>query len=1646
VRNAVPDACSGIPDDVRSAVPDARSALHDARGAPHGVCAAELAARPPRRRGIAAMEAEGWPPEPDVESDVESEWNFLSSSDSDVELGPPDGSNADMNVWLGAATPDARLGAADETLRLGVPADADTDDGDGPGGVALGVVFPADTDTDHDGGGVGGGALCFGPDSDLENPGGEGCKGPRGTQPGAAEPGAGAWLRGPLRPGRGVLPPVAQMLVLRVLVTLQSLQRPCLQALAHALSLVRHTTQPLALRAASALLGLAPSRIWRMYRSVQGNGWSLVPGASDAPEAAARNAAAADITAEAVMLTLVRTALAVGAANGATTDFVKAIARLSVEGVPVGQKYHTRHFYKDVQYLGARCLQARDREDLFKPLGGLGIGSSCAVLFDGVPVGSCAAYGRHGNVLVVCVSSVSPHTHRLRSQLLTWAIPSRGHGGPETAAAILTALAKHPLGLELKALRAKLCAVGGDGLVVRGGPDRKKPGTQACEFLWQRVHPQVVPVRPGAANACNITSISDDAMLGALVAQEEERDAWVGDAEHLHYPTEWDKFHREDMALTRAIRGSPMATEVFDVCLLCDQLFGLGDGPELLRAAGRATQTPLRGGALPGMTRKAAGLSREPGHLLDNFKAYAAGIHVRREWTREGHAGNTLFSLAEAGRRLTALDFVAFVLLFRDIMERVVSPWTAVIQSASLEPWALAPKHKAMVARRRETISLIHWARELLRICTLLRQHAPIKDPGGAAGKGGGATEWWDRRRARGHANVRGALLGLGGVSFQLGSAGQDIQNLIKAAFYASPRNFFLVSSASGDTGQCTTAWGRQLPSFLGALCSLIGEEKSHYKGVQLITQPPPHPAGDHMLLGPHCQCSFLAGVEQSGSPQYVRDVPIGGPARSRPGGAAKAAHVRITLPAWVVNSPQGAVTPHGGSCEVLGPVGHALAAVIPAPLRFHWRSRRAPKAVGVDQTGKFRDRIRPGPEEGPSRCRWCSPIGAAARVGARVSRCTISRCSLPESVPLVFADLDNALQAAGAFLNALAAEEDAVFGPEGTNAGMARALRAMCTCFDWGRLVGDGLVPTTNDLAEFKFLAGMLMPYLQHTEWPSEEDFPEVRHAWPCKLDKLQMQYMLLMNRLRKAASMPRFRRLWWSVTGYYVEPLQTWTSVLRLVRCIYGSNAHALEARQEWLCRIAAVVSSMLGGGIANQVASTRPDARPAPSAFFISTRLLARCGVPWRNRRRPHQLRRSVKEAWAFQPGPGNVGVLMLPGRVGRLVHVTRTVREMDWSAVSASVDGDPFFSAGNVRESPVAVHNARKALPRPDSAWHAVRIHHQCRPMGSPEACCERAGSLMQHRWAKRRHPDPGMLMDGVLLQDAQVACIGGERDEALCRDVAQILTDSGCRPFVVTKHSKRRRKQEGIATSRSMRFLVDDMQHSLEMSGRLPHGWPGADDSESSESSGNFDNSGEGGVQLGGSKRVRPCGHRVGASTRKRPAPADSLGIHKSSDIGDLRQAARAEAQPAMQLPARVAQVLQDSVVNGHVTGFHRFHVDARTDKKSRARSAVRSAEAAWLQSDDGRHYQAGRKALATGNARPGGARPGGDGLPGGARPGGDGLPGGQAAKSASSKGRRGGQAAKSASSKGRRGGQAAKSASSKGPRGGRAAKSASSKG
>ena len=86
----------------------------------------------------------------------------------------------------------------------------------------------------------------------------------------------------------------------------------------------------------------------------------------------------------------------------------------------------------------------------------------------------------------------------------------------------------------------------------------------------------------------------DDATLASLSNRQQrprDRDAWVNDPTRLYAATEWDKFHREDLALSRAVGACALAEELFAVCAMMDHWFHLGEGKLILRSAGIATGT-----------------------------------------------------------------------------------------------------------------------------------------------------------------------------------------------------------------------------------------------------------------------------------------------------------------------------------------------------------------------------------------------------------------------------------------------------------------------------------------------------------------------------------------------------------------------------------------------------------------------------------------------------------------------------------------------------------------------------------------------------------------------------------------------------------------------------------------------------------------------------------------------------------------------------------------------------------------------------------------------------------------------------------------------------------------------------------------------
>jgi len=376
--------------------------------------------------------------------------------------------------------------------------------------------------------------------------------------------------------------PQAQVLICNTLLTIKRLPGAVLRAVAQALSVAAGSCGSLALRVAGAMLGISASRAWRVSKAVERAGWAPVqhmprdghePSGHEPSEPLVRDE-------KQVLHQLVRAALS--CRGQGYQEYTRSVCRLAAAGIDVGDKYHTRSFAKEAEFLAARCLQHHDSLDLAAKIPGLGIRSNLALLVDGVPVGGMRAFGRRGSVLVVCVNAVSPHTHRLQTRLLTWCFQSAGHGGAASSQDILRAVGKAPISMGSRELKRILSLVGGDGAVAQGGPDRPNPGTRTAELLWHAVYGPTAGFDPG-----ELPKDADDIPLMELTDQRGrgDSDAWLRDETRLHCATEWDKFHREDLAISRAIESCQLAGELYTVCSMVDHWFNLAEGRLLLQAS-----------------------------------------------------------------------------------------------------------------------------------------------------------------------------------------------------------------------------------------------------------------------------------------------------------------------------------------------------------------------------------------------------------------------------------------------------------------------------------------------------------------------------------------------------------------------------------------------------------------------------------------------------------------------------------------------------------------------------------------------------------------------------------------------------------------------------------------------------------------------------------------------------------------------------------------------------------------------------------------------------------------------------------------------------------------------------------------------------
>ena len=135
----------------------------------------------------------------------------------------------------------------------------------------------------------------------------------------------------------------------------------------------------------------------------------------------------------------------------------------------------------------------------------------------------------------------------------------------------------------------------------------KNKGTRAADIFWGRKCTRTVD----GHRSTNWATLAE--LAGGPVSLDDNTIC-----------TEWDKFHRLDIALVRAIAATPMAEELYQLAATMDHMFHKGDGRLLLRAVAHRTGTTVKSGAMPGMTRQAVALTREPSNLVHKFRALTA--------------------------------------------------------------------------------------------------------------------------------------------------------------------------------------------------------------------------------------------------------------------------------------------------------------------------------------------------------------------------------------------------------------------------------------------------------------------------------------------------------------------------------------------------------------------------------------------------------------------------------------------------------------------------------------------------------------------------------------------------------------------------------------------------------------------------------------------------------------------------------------------------------------------------------------------------------------------------------------------------------------------------------------------------------------
>ncbi len=504
----------------------------------------------------------------------------------------------------------------------------------------------------------------------------------------------------------------AQVLIGNAVLRMKMIPQHVVKAISQCLAPERRTQkQSYVASAVAALLRIGSTTVEKVLRELRRNDWRPKPleehkgskGGVSPKEALAEPLAEAEHNTQ--LTNVVRVALSSVVEGLSFVAYERMMYRMSLANADVGAKYFSRRFVAEVTSLSSLVLQELDGHDWNQPLAGLGIAPDFAVLVDPVSIG-LQVRQRHDTLCVICICLVSRHTGALYSPMLAAPpMPFGSHGGEEMSALILKALAAHPAGWKMHALRRRCSSICGDGALCIGGPEHRHSSSAAAEKMWKKLHPSVVypggdppVVYPGGADGASVATC-----------------------------TSWDPFHRADNAAWRAIGKVPLAVKVFDVSKQLDGLFAQSEGLLLFRGVAAQLGEQLYNLKAPGGTRKVVFLSGTPSNILKNYRTIMASLHGRVAWNQAGHRNQSIDRLLEMSRTLSDVRFVSFLLTFSDVLMRIVSPFALRVQAACEPAVMLAAQH-CLDGDIVRSVEAVRQLRVLLRVACLCQQHAPPED------------------------------------------------------------------------------------------------------------------------------------------------------------------------------------------------------------------------------------------------------------------------------------------------------------------------------------------------------------------------------------------------------------------------------------------------------------------------------------------------------------------------------------------------------------------------------------------------------------------------------------------------------------------------------------------------------------------------------------------------------------------------------------------------------------------------------------------------------------------------------------------------------------------------------------------------------